>query len=175
MPRKSDHLLGEHVQGWLLGQSTLGSWSYCKSACGSITSANEPHAEFPRPSGWGMCLQKLGHLQSQAVCWGNAMTNFEFMFCSLYGGGFWQELNRSVECSLVITNSSLLMIEPLSWKFEEVSSIEATTHLSGNNHQPPVSWQVALACSERWQNELDQDIILPWWDLQPGVWGDRGS
>ena len=89
MPRRLGHLLGEHGRGWLLGQSTLGPWCYLQSACysgsDSITSANEPHAGFLRPSSIrsvvSFCVFKdyrLCHLQSQTVCKGNAMTKFWF-------------------------------------------------------------------------------------------------
>lgn len=74
-----------------------------------------------------MCLQKLGHLQSQTVCRGSAVTKFWVYVLFLVQKRF---LRRAVEHFLDITNSSLLMTEPLSKRVEDVSSTDPTTHLN---------------------------------------------
>lgn len=53
--------------------------------------------------------------------------SFGFMFCSLYRRVFEKSWT---DCSLGITNSSLLMTEPLTKKFEDASSTAPTTHLN---------------------------------------------
>lgn len=88
MPRRLGH--GEHGWGWLLGR-TMELLAICYSGSESITSANEPHAEFLRLSSVrsvSFCVCKdyrLCHLQSQteAMLW----PTFVFIFFSLYWEG----------------------------------------------------------------------------------------
>lgn len=170
MPRRSWHLLGEHLHRWLVGQNTLGSWSYSQSACGSITSTNEPHAELPRPWGWGLCLQKLGHLQSQTVFGGSAVTKFWVYVLFFVQKRF---LRRAEQICRMLSRCHKFFSAYDRTTVKEVwGCFQHRPYNSSKPKQPsgPLSWQVAaLACSEHWQNELDQDIILPWWDLQTRV------
>lgn len=128
MPSKSWHLFGERIQGWW--GKTLWDHRVTLNLLVAASPLHEPHAEFPRPWGWGVCLQKLSHLQSQTVYRGNVMTKFWVYVLFFVQKRFWEELSRSVECSLGVTNSSLLMTEPLSQRFEDVSSTDPTTHLT---------------------------------------------